>query len=492
MLCCLINSECMIISRDLTGLENGRDMKNQLAMSKIMRICAVLVTLLHDSVASSESVQTTTVSEVRLLNDLFSGYDKRVRATSSPDDTTHVSIGLRVRTLMLLDEHQHFMNTVSSLLMSWNDRRLSWDRSQYDFVDQVKVPASEIWKPDITPFTSIEENSHLDEINAIVYATGDIHWNPILRLQSPCKINLERFPFDEKNCSIDFASYLYHGSHINITYYGKKESTLKINGVHLNPMWQVANFSAQITHHNYYCCNETYPVMKFKFLFRRKAHHYYRVMVTPALLLGALVPLSFLLPPDCKERITAEMIIVFSLLLLLGKFYDTLPMDQGEIPALAKYYLVTLLLDVLALVGSTVVLNLHNRGPRRAKVPDTIRRVFLGGLRWIACLKNHTYASLDDIDLDAFAMRGIHKSGVSQTHEQHSSDNQGLRTNSTNVDNDMEELRTKVNALSNRFSIRDSKDEVLNEWQQVVLVLDRLLFLFFPLAFFVSSMLILA
>ena len=45
-----------------------------------------------------------------------------------------------------------------------------------------------------------------------------------------------------QNCSIDFASYLYHGSHINITYYGKKESTLKINGVHLNPMWQVANF----------------------------------------------------------------------------------------------------------------------------------------------------------------------------------------------------------------------------------------------------------
>ncbi|GFS09476.1 neuronal acetylcholine receptor subunit alpha-9-like precursor, partial [Elysia marginata] len=431
--------------------------------------------------------QASTASETRLFNDLFISYNKRVRAARSYDDTTHVSLGLSVRTFAQLDERHRYMETISSLHMSWNDYRLQWDRSEYGWIDQVKVPARELWRPDIAPLTSMDEDTHMNEIDAIVYATGDVHWSPLLRLRSPCSVNLRGFPFDQSNCSIELASSLYHGGHVNITYYGKKESTLSIDGLYSNPIWQSVNYSSQIIHRKYYCCNESYPVMKFNFLFRRKSQHFFPSMVIPALLLGALVPLSFLLPPDCKERVTAEMIIIGCLLYLLNKLYEVFPMAQGEMPTLAKYYVVTLVLDVLALVGSTIVLNLHNRGAGRAKIPDFMKGIFLDGLGWIACLNGDSHFPLSD--RDSISLHERHRTTAATfSQDQRTPDQQNLKEeNSSNLENQLEGLGESLNAVSLRFAEKDHREEVLNEWQQVALVIDRLLFLFFPLAFIVSS-----
>lgn len=35
------------------------------------------------------------------------------------------------------------------LLQNWNDYRLTWDPSEYDGIDKLRIPSRHIWLPDI-------------------------------------------------------------------------------------------------------------------------------------------------------------------------------------------------------------------------------------------------------------------------------------------------------------------------------------------------------
>ncbi|KAI8792410.1 Neuronal acetylcholine receptor subunit alpha-7, partial [Biomphalaria glabrata] len=51
------------------------------------------------------------------------------------------------------DEKREYMETVSYMLTAWHDGRLMWNTSLYAGIDTVKVPASELWTPDLVPYT---------------------------------------------------------------------------------------------------------------------------------------------------------------------------------------------------------------------------------------------------------------------------------------------------------------------------------------------------
>ncbi|KAI8792409.1 nicotinic acetylcholine receptor subunit type H, partial [Biomphalaria glabrata] len=52
------------------------------------------------------------------------------------------------------------------------------------------------------------------------------------------------------------------------------------------------------------CCHEPYPNMHFDLMFKRNPDYYVQTYVLPALLLGGLVPVSLLMPPESRERVT--------------------------------------------------------------------------------------------------------------------------------------------------------------------------------------------
>ncbi|KAH9508665.1 Neuronal acetylcholine receptor subunit alpha-7 [Bulinus truncatus] len=59
------------------------------------------------------------------------------------------------------DEKREYMETVSYMLTSWHDGRLMWNMSQYAGIDTVKIPANELWTPDLVPYTSTDQLSKL-------------------------------------------------------------------------------------------------------------------------------------------------------------------------------------------------------------------------------------------------------------------------------------------------------------------------------------------
>ena len=52
---------------------------------------------------------------------------------------------------------------------------------------------------------------------ATIYSDGSVVWLSPHILKSVCKMDVTYFPFDDQYCKMIFASWAYHGAHVNIT-----------------------------------------------------------------------------------------------------------------------------------------------------------------------------------------------------------------------------------------------------------------------------------
>jgi hypothetical protein len=62
-----------------------------------------------------------------------------------------------------------------------------------------------IWTPDIVLYnyadTRLEEKR---EVMAVVMSDGTVKWRPPSIFKSTCQINIQKFPYDQQNCSMKF------------------------------------------------------------------------------------------------------------------------------------------------------------------------------------------------------------------------------------------------------------------------------------------------
>ncbi|NP_001267752.1 neuronal acetylcholine receptor subunit alpha-9-like precursor [Aplysia californica] len=437
----------------------------------------------------NKTTLASTESESRLLRNLLSDYDKRIRPVVNPSDTVHASLGFSLKALLFLDERQEYIETSSYLMVAWHDGRLSWNSTQYMGIDSVRIPAEQLWKPDFTLYNGADQTLHVMDTMAVVYASGQVTWIPTLRLRSYCRVDLRSFPFDKQVCGMKFASYVYHGHQLNITYFGGSPTTACDNSDYVtNKNWALLGTTCAVKEKKYACCPDPYPHMQVNFTFQRNPDYYVQLFVFPAVLLGGLVPVTLLMPPESRERVTIGSFIVLGVLILSAKLCDVLPLAHAQLPAISIYYTLTLLWSVLSLACSVFVLNLHNRGPRRRKVPETIRWIFLRSLKRLVCLGSDSYYPLSDVD--PISMRGLDKTISSQDRQLTNVENRSATT--SKMEKDLEEITRQVNLLSARISVQDARDDALCEWRQVALVVDRVLFFFFSLIFLMCSVILLA
>jgi nicotinic acetylcholine receptor, invertebrate len=56
----------------------------------------------------------------------------------------------------------------------------------------------------------------LSSVNAVIYHNGVVEYLPPTKLKSTCQIQIEQFPFDEQNCTLEFGTWTYDESLINL------------------------------------------------------------------------------------------------------------------------------------------------------------------------------------------------------------------------------------------------------------------------------------
>ena len=72
-------------------------------------------------------------------------YNKNLR----PDDSVAIQLFLSLQQVVSIDEKSQTMTSSSYLTLYWDDKRISWDKNLYDNEEDINIPISYVWLPDL-------------------------------------------------------------------------------------------------------------------------------------------------------------------------------------------------------------------------------------------------------------------------------------------------------------------------------------------------------
>ncbi|VDM52594.1 unnamed protein product [Angiostrongylus costaricensis] len=207
------------------------------------------------------------------------------------------------------------------IVKSWIDHYLTWNPLEFGNIQEVRLPISKIWKPDVLLYNSVDQ--HFDStwpVNAVIYHTGNVTWIPPAVIRSSCSIDIAYFPFDSQNIGIAF--------HLDLT---SKRSIFY-----------------------YECCPEPYYDVTFTISIRRRTLYYGFNLVLPCMLISALALLSFTLPADSGEKLNLCVTIFMSLCVFMLMVAEAMPQTS----------------DALPLIGSIILYAYQHHRPSEENIPE--------------------------------------------------------------------------------------------------------------------------
>lgn len=439
-------------------------------MAKLVRFSVIVILLRLCLGENLLDVQT------RLLDTLLSKYDKRILPQHNTSAPVPLSLGVRLLNLVELFEKEEILETGVYLQQMWFDFRLMWDPSRYQRLHVIHIPVELLWQPDIVLFNNAEVDYESMNNLALVFSSGHVYYAPKARIRTRCSIDMTKFPFDEQMCMIQFGSFTYDGDRLKLELLPDNQ-TVDMSDYSVNKEWEISNSSAEIFTKYYPCCKEAYQHLRCRVNLKRNSVYYTHVFILPAVILALLVPFTFMLPPDCKERLTLGSVLLLGIILLLSMIQEFLPEAHPNLPYLVQYYCLTLIWIALSLISSIWVINTYDRGPRKRKVPSFVRQIFLKSLKKLVCLGEDSYYPLDESE--TISMRGLDKQIITL--------DSTTKIEGSRLEKDVEEILRHVHSLVVKSTAKEARLDVRSEWHQVAIVFDRVLFFIFMLTFVIYS-----
>lgn len=132
-----------------------------------------------------------------------------------------------------------------------------------------------------------------------------------------------------------------------------------------------------------------YPEITFKLRMHRRFSFYTFNLLFPCVGIAILAVMTFILPPDCREKIalTINTFLALTLFFLL-LISETAPPTSLAVPLMGKYLLFTIVLITSSIFWTVVVLNVHFRSVKTHSTPNWwVRRIFLEILPPLLCLR---------------------------------------------------------------------------------------------------------
>ncbi|XP_016299109.1 neuronal acetylcholine receptor subunit alpha-2-like [Sinocyclocheilus anshuiensis] len=314
-------------------------------------------------------------AEERLLQCLFSNYNKLSRPVANISDVVLVHFGLSIAQLIDVDEKNQMMTTNVWVKQEWNDYKLRWNPEEYENVTSIRIPSEIIWRPDIVLYNNADGDfavTHLTK--AQVFYNGRIKWKPPAIYKSSCSIDVTFFPFDQQNCKMKFGSWTYDQAKIDLV---SMASDVDQMDYWESGEWVIVNAVGTYNIKKYECCTEIYPDITYSFIIRRLPLFYTINLIIPCLLISCLTVLVFYLPSECAEKITLCISVLLSLTVFLLLITEIIPSTSLVIPLIGEYLLFTMIFVTLSIIITVFVLNVHHRSSRTHSMPHWVRQVFL-------------------------------------------------------------------------------------------------------------------
>ncbi|XP_076843597.1 cholinergic receptor, nicotinic, beta 1 (muscle) like isoform X2 [Brachyhypopomus gauderio] len=309
-------------------------------------------------------------AEQRLLQDLFENYNLKVRPARTWNETVMVRVGMTLVQLIGLNEKNGEMTTNVFMNMAWSDYRLSWDPSDYENIDVIRVPPNKVWRPDI--YLINNNDGQFDValyVNVLVKNDGTVSWLPPAIYRSSCSI---------ENCTMVFRSYTYDASEVDLQYgldedgNDLREIVIDKNAFTENGEWQICHKPSRKN-----VQDDLYEDITFYLIIERKPLFYIINIIVPCILTSVLAIFVFYLPPGAGEKMTLSISVLIALTVFMLLLADRVPETSLAIPIIVNYVMFTMILVTFSVILSVVVLNLHHRTSSTHYMPGWMRVVFI-------------------------------------------------------------------------------------------------------------------
>ena len=117
--------------------------------------------------------------------------------------------------------------------------------------------------------------------------------------------------------------------------------------------------------------------IEFQLRVRRKTLFYTVVLIIPTVFMAFLSLAVFILPTDSAEKMSLTINVLLSIVVFLLLVSKILPPTSLTIPLMAKYLLLTFVLNIITTLVSVIVINIYFRGPTTHRMPRWVHVVFL-------------------------------------------------------------------------------------------------------------------
>ncbi|CAL8090031.1 unnamed protein product [Calicophoron daubneyi] len=376
--------------------------------------------------------ETKTASiEKQLIRKLLDRYE-RFGVVGRPVNDSRIRVvvryGLQLFQILDLDENKQILRTNCWSLYTWEDALLRWNESEFGNIKTVRIFPSQIWTPDIKLYNFADERlKEHREARVVIYSDGSTLWIPQALFKSTCEVEITYFPFDTQICMLEFGSWTYDRTQMDITWWiPDSEPTAPMPYLDFSDYvpsneWRTDGELERKLHHTnrtkqirsvkkYRRRNETiggvfmikeYPVLRYLVRLRRNPTFYIFMLIIPCILLSSLTSVVFWLPPESPAKMMLGMNIFVAFFVLLLLLAESTPSAVKNFPIIGVFFCLNMVMITLSTFLATAVIHFYFRGDRNGVVPAILRRVVIEGIGRLVCM-HHRVKLLNQKKLSHF------------------------------------------------------------------------------------------
>ena len=216
-----------------------------------------------------EEPESLVPNEAKLYRELMKKYgrlnpDQAIIPVFNTSETMRVNFGLALIALLNYDDDIDIATFHSWERYLWKDNLISWDPEDFGGIDQIRLPISKIWKPDLVLYNGFDPEPKIQDALAVVSYDGTVLYIPVVYRKIMCsESNASTF-----SCMFKFGSWTYDGFRLDVDFYDGLEDVDLADYVHSNN-YDLIEHSGKKNVKYYPCCAEPYPDLAFSLTYKK-------------------------------------------------------------------------------------------------------------------------------------------------------------------------------------------------------------------------------
>ncbi|CAJ0574950.1 unnamed protein product, partial [Mesorhabditis spiculigera] len=270
--------------------------------------------------------------QIKLLYDeIFTtrGYHRdqapiNVLVPGNSTEATKLLVLIILQTIYLtdLDVSKHMLSTYFELEMRWMDPRLAWSTEQFGAVDKTYIQCDSLWIPGISLISALRLTEVFPEQfrECTLYANGTVKYDLMFTADIGCQFEVENFPFDSQNCSLQFGTSTYSWDEIELEGLMFQKYSAMNNSVYSNGEWLIENVTQQVA--TFDIIGGVQDVLIFQLTCKRQPSFYIYVIAIPCFILTFLSISGSFWTPNLEEEQLSKLSLTLTSMMSMTTFVN--------------------------------------------------------------------------------------------------------------------------------------------------------------------------